>query len=247
MRASFSTCRCVIPRLRSALGKASGILPLAGVADCAMCVGIGDAKPEERAVVDLKSGGNGFRSKRRWAVIVPLIALALVSCNRRKEAYVPPEQEPPAPERPVRIPSLAEGRPAPLPQMGMRTGGTPETISRENTPAATGDPIKGTLRLAEGVAGAGTGVVFVTVFAGAGPPLAAIQMPVGAFPMPFSIGPEDMMIKGRPWAGDLRIEARIDRDGNASTREPENLVGQPPAAVQPGAADVEIVLGPSGR
>ena len=62
------------------------------------------------------------------------------------------------------------------------------------------------------------------------------------FPLEFSIGPEDRMIQAMPFVGPLRVTARLDADGNATTRNPGDLQGAAPDSVSPGASDIEVVL-----
>lgn len=62
-----------------------------------------------------------------------------------------------------------------------------------------------------------------------------------AFPTDFSLGPDDAMIKGIPTPDELVITARIDRDGNAMTKSPDDLVGKS-APLKPGATNVAITL-----
>jgi hypothetical protein len=57
-----------------------------------------------------------------------------------------------------------------------------------------------------------------------GPPVAAVRLAVSSFPATFSLGPEDAMM-GDALPAKVRIDARIDPDGNASTREPDASKG----------------------
>ena len=50
-------------------------------------------------------------------------------------------------------------------------------------------------------------------------------MAAPSFPLDFSLGPEDRMIQAMPFAGPLGLSARIDADGNATSREPGDLQG----------------------
>jgi hypothetical protein len=145
------------------------------------------------------------------------------------EPWVPPEQEPPPAERPLRIPGL-EG---------------PRQQSILRAPPLPGNSIRGTLRLAEGVAAPPGGVVFVIARAEAGgPPLAAKRL-AGAFPLEFSLGPGDLMMQETPFTGPMRIAARVDEDGNPGTQGPGDLVAEHPESLSPGATGVELILAPS--
>jgi hypothetical protein len=77
---------------------------------------------------------------------------------------------------------------------------------------------------------------------GGGPPLAVKRLPVGPFPLEFEIGPADVMMAGRPFAGPITLTARVDRDGNPLTRDPDDPTAELPAPIEPGAADVELRL-----
>lgn len=75
----------------------------------------------------------------------------------------------------------------------------------------------------------------------AGPPIAAKRIPVtGNFPIQLTLGPSDSMM-GQPFPTPAMIEARLDADGNAMTRDPSD----PRAAadqVSPGGDTVRLML-----
>jgi hypothetical protein len=62
------------------------------------------------------------------------------------------------------------------------------------------------------------------------------------FPFEFSIGPEDRMIQTMPFEGPLTLTARLDGDGNATTREAGDLQGEIPDSVDPGASGLTLTL-----
>lgn len=106
--------------------------------------------------------------------------------------------------------------------------------------AAGGPKVQVTLQLAGGVAAPPPGaVIFVIVRpAGqsAGPPVAVRRLEA-ALPATFELSAADSMM-GQPLPQSMRIEARVDLDGSATSKEP-NV----PAAVQDGvAAGSRIVL-----
>ena len=91
------------------------------------------------------------------------------------------------------------------------------------------------------------------VTAGKVPPLAAARFPAPTFPFDFKLDatnltPEWAGVAPAEWATqDLVISARLDSDGTAATRDPEDLVGRGElkknATPEPGrwsAADVEL-------
>ncbi len=86
-------------------------------------------------------------------------------------------------------------------------------------------------------------VVWVTVRqAGVekGPPVAVKRLPASAFPIAFSIGEADTMA-GAPFPEKVRIEARVDSDGDPATRDPSD-----PSArldgVMVGATNLRLVM-----
>jgi cytochrome c-type biogenesis protein CcmH len=73
-----------------------------------------------------------------------------------------------------------------------------------------------------------------------GPPLAALRLQVSSFPVEFSLGPEHAMTGGT-LPRKVRIEARIDPDGNVTTREPDARHGFIDR-VELGATNLRILL-----
>lgn len=163
--------------------------------------------------------------------------LALSACDRRTEPWVPIEKEPAPTGRPVRIPGLAKPTPRNAAQLSARRAVAP----------SAGEEIRGQVALADEVALPSGGVLFVIARAeGGGPPVAVKRLAAASFPVAFSLGPGDVMMSSRPLEGRLRISARLDVDGNPLTREPSGLSGEVSGTVEPGAADLEIVLRPAG-
>lgn len=74
----------------------------------------------------------------------------------------------------------------------------------------------------------------------AGPPVAAKRVPASGFPLSLELGPEDTMM-GQPFPAEVAIEARVDRDGDAMTRDPDDPSGSADNLI-PGAAPTRIVL-----
>lgn len=110
--------------------------------------------------------------------------------------------------------------------------------------AASADIVRGTIDLAPGLAGrTGAAVVFVMLReAGtvAGPPLAARRIDASRFPMPFEVGASDSMMGGE-LPEELLVEARLDADGDAATRDASDLVARLDR-VKKGAEGVSLVL-----
>ena len=69
------------------------------------------------------------------------------------------------------------------------------------------------------------------------------RVPGPKFPLSFSLGPDDRMIQSVPFAGPIRLTARLDSDGNATSRTPGDLQGTGvDGPFQPGATGVVILL-----
>ena len=76
-----------------------------------------------------------------------------------------------------------------------------------------------------------------------GPPLAVKKIDRPVFPLSYSLGPENMMMSGRPFGGKVNVSVRLDRDGNALTREPGSLMGTyEKNPVEIGTQGVDIIL-----
>jgi cytochrome c-type biogenesis protein CcmH/NrfF len=76
-----------------------------------------------------------------------------------------------------------------------------------------------------------------------GPPLAVKKIDRPVFPYSYSLGPENVMMQGMPFTGRVSITARLDKDGNPTTRQSGDLTGdykKNPVAV--GSKNIDIVL-----
>lgn len=181
---------------------------------------------------------------RKVAVFAVAVALAsgLGACNRNLEPF-DPDEEPQEPELSKIFPAGAEraapalaGMPEPPGPAGGR--GAPPV-------ASDAPPIRGTVTLAEELRDRVRpgSVLFLMARADeSGPPLAVKRIADPRFPLAFSLGPDDRMLASLPFAGPLRLTARLDGDGNAITRDPGDLEGTAPGRYQPGAENVSLVL-----
>jgi hypothetical protein len=68
------------------------------------------------------------------------------------------------------------------------------------------------------------------------------RLPNPTFPVAFSLGPEDQMLGGTPFAGEVTLLARLKRDGAAGPPAPGDLGGAAHTPIQLGQQGVEIVL-----
>ena len=101
---------------------------------------------------------------------------------------------------------------------------------------------KGTISLADGKAAEGA-TVFVYARAqgvAAGPPLAALKLPPGPFPLAFELTTEEMMpmFRSRPLPEGLSLGFRLDGDGDAMTKTPE----EPSATVETTTGSQDLVI-----
>jgi cytochrome c-type biogenesis protein CcmH len=120
----------------------------------------------------------------------------------------------------------------------------PEPAARAAAPAGGG--VGGTVELAPGVKALRGATVFITVrAAGAagGPPVAARRLSADTFPLPFTVGPGDSMM-GQALPDLLRVEARVDGDGDPMTRDPADPSGAADD-VRLGATGLRLVLRPA--
>jgi cytochrome c-type biogenesis protein CcmH len=183
---------------------------------------------------------------RAAAASVLLAAALAAGCDRRVEPLVPGE-EPATPDLSRIFPPESAEPPLPdaaptLPPPPPRTGPMPPGDTA--TAGADGAPVRGTVQVAAELAGrvpAGAALFVFARAAGGGPPLAAKRIESPHFPLAFELGPQDRMVAGRPFEGPLQLSARLDADGNATTRSPGDLQGGSAAPVEPGASGVAIV------
>jgi hypothetical protein len=131
------------------------------------------------------------------------------------------------------------------PHAGLATTSEPTTAATESTGARS---VAGTVDLDPGLQGslAPGAVVFVTareVGSTGGPPIAVKRLPA-AFPLRFQLSSADAMLGGE-LPDHLKIEARVDSDGDPLTRDPKD----PSAKVEGvtlGTQDLHLVLRRSG-
>lgn len=105
---------------------------------------------------------------------------------------------------------------------------TPAATTPERTTPANPEAVRITLDIdsAARARAGGNAVLFVTARrAGvtAGPPIAAKRMVVQSFPVTFDLSASDSMM-GQALPASMRVEARLDSDGNAATRNPADPV-----------------------
>ena len=122
--------------------------------------------------------------------------------------------------------------------------GAPAPLTAQ-TAAEAGEGVSGTLRLADSAYGRISLPAVVYVIGRAegatqGPPIAVNRLVVESFPVEFSLGPEHAMMGGS-LTDRIRIEVRIDTDGDVSTTDPGVPTGSADG-VELGKEGLEIEL-----
>jgi len=188
-------------------------------------------------------------------LIAMILALTL-GCDRNIEPYQPGEEAsapdltrifPGPPPSSAENPDLANNSRAPD-----RTALPPSRAEGSATSAASGAaPIEGRVELSSELASAAPAGAILFVIARpqgttGGPPLAVLRIAAPTFPYAFSIGPGNVMIPSMRFEGEISISARLDADGNAMTRGPEDISSPTLSSLAPGATGVRIVLGDRG-
>ncbi len=151
--------------------------------------------------------------------LVALIALAAVTVIVLVKSLVPPEQAPP-----------------------VGAGSSSET-SRP-TSASDGAEITGSITVARDLTGRiqEGSVLFVIARKSAGPPFAVKRIVSPRFPLAYRLGPEDVMMAGSAFDGEVRVSARLSRTGTAGPAQPGDLEGEHAAPVRVGARNVDIAI-----
>jgi hypothetical protein len=188
------------------------------------------------------SARNGFLLGIGTAAIIGALAIAAVRYDGTAKA-VPPPAEPVAT-------SSAVTETFPVAEHVAAMSGTTETSAAAATqmPPSSKAPqavmLSGTIALDPSAAGKVTGPVTVFVIArdktGKGHPILAKRLDVTSFPTTFSLGPGDSMMGGTP-PNTVSLEARIDLDRDAMTKEP-NAPAAKLETVTLGSSDVVLTL-----
>ena len=115
-------------------------------------------------------------------------------------------------------------------------------------PAPPAGDISGHLVLAPAVAPsvhAGDTIFVIARNAGTGRPVAVARLvaPEAAqFPLAFHLGGAEAAMHGGSLFGKVRLVARVDKDGDAATTQPGDIVGELADLVSVPASDVTLVL-----
>ncbi|MGB0638172.1 MAG: tetratricopeptide repeat protein [Myxococcota bacterium] len=118
------------------------------------------------------------------------------------------------------------------------------TTTETETQAPTAQ-LSGSLSMADGVSQPTKGTIFIIVRrteTPQGPPVAALRLPATAAPGDFSVTKADMMLGGE-WPTEVWVQARVDSDGNAMTKEDTDISSTVVGPLDAGATDVQLILG----
>ena len=88
-----------------------------------------------------------------------------------------------------------------------------------------------------------TDVLFIIARKDVGPPLAVKKISNPSFPVAYALTSNDVMFPGTPFQGEVRVIARVDKDGSAGPAQPGDLEGtaaKVPARV--GDRDVDVII-----
>ena len=137
--------------------------------------------------------------------------------------------------------TAAAPAPAPASQPAAAPAAAPEATQE--------GPITGQLKLATGIEGniRPTDVMFVMarqyVEGGAPGMLVAVQRYENVkLPLDFKLGPENVMVQGTPFTGPFVIQARLDRDGDAMSKGPDDLYAQTTQPIAGGTSALALEL-----
>ena len=123
-------------------------------------------------------------------------------------------------------------------------GANPTSNVTSQAPGPAGTAITGTITVAPDLAGRAhdAPVLFIIAHKGPGAPFAVKRIVSPRFPLTYRLGPEDVMMAGAPFEGEVHVSARLSRSGSAGPAQPGDLEGEHAAAVPIGASGVDITL-----
>jgi cytochrome c-type biogenesis protein CcmH len=122
--------------------------------------------------------------------------------------------------------------------------GAVESAGTTDAGAGRGSTIAGRITVAPELAGriGAAHVLFIIARRGPGPPFAVKRIAEPHFPLRYRLGPEDAMMSGTPFAGEVTMVARLSVAGGAGPAQPGDMEGEHPGKIPVGAQDVDIVI-----
>ena len=116
-------------------------------------------------------------------------------------------------------------------------------LAEARKPPATAQ-LRGSIQFAANTPSPPRGVLFIMVRrteGAAGPPVAALRLDPRGIPGTFTVTDRDMMMGGE-WPSQVWIEARLDSDGDPSTKEANDLHTERLGPFSAGAEGIQLVL-----
>ena len=128
--------------------------------------------------------------------------------------------------------------------MGRRGSETPGMGSGASPSVEGGPTISGTITVAPELGGrmGAAHVLFVIARRGPGPPYAVKRIADPHFPVSYQLGPENVMMAGTPFEGEVSLSARLSIAGGAGPAQPGDLEGEHPGRVTVGQRGVDLVI-----
>jgi hypothetical protein len=184
---------------------------------------------------------------RRVLVVAATFLLAGACDKKPSPSSAPPATGLPPLDEQAAKPSAAGDRPVHEPTGGNPHAGLP--AGHPSVPAGAGEPaaggmegatpgdipfdpksvIAGVLRLDDKtkakVADGDTIFLVVRSAENPGPPLAVKKLTAGKWPMTFTLDGRDAMVAGTKMTGKVVVQVRIDKDGDAMTKNPGDVTG----------------------
>jgi len=116
--------------------------------------------------------------------------------------------------------------------------------SRESGAGRDGPTLGGTISVAPELRGrlAAGDTLFIILRKGPGPPFAVKRIRGPQFPVRYQVGPEDVMMAGTPFEGQVTVSTRLSQAGGAGPPQPGDLEGEHPGPVTVGGGGVDIVI-----
>jgi cytochrome c-type biogenesis protein CcmH len=155
-------------------------------------------------------------------LLLSLLVLVQVSACDKQAAAPPPNAQqatkglPPIGKGPApaaTVPAAAAPAPAPTPTSSATLEGTIDIAPAFKDQVKPGDVL---FLVARAVDASGNVQRM---------PVAVDRVQVAAFPLAFRLTSENVMVAGTPFAGAMQLTARIDKDGDAMTREAGDVEG----------------------
>jgi hypothetical protein len=177
--------------------------------------------------------------KKRQNVMCALIIVGMVSihCHRSVEPFEEQEK--------VEEPDLSQIFPSRMDANDGQRGVIDLAALPDPAPTTGFDPaIRGEIRLSNDVTVPEGAVLFLIArgpSAGSAP-TAVKRFTDPVFPQAFRIGPEDRMLQNTDFSGPFTLTARLDQDGNATTKGAIDLIGKFDHAVPVGTRGILINL-----